>query len=523
MPRKKRNRSHTRTNMRQAQNEIPREQIMEAAKSHPMVSIKVLRTSGNGMWSTIKGNPFAMDTIKLVDVDAWLQEQFGGGQYRVEARVAHDPTQVLEMIPLFMVKVEGVPKVSELPTDHHKQRTQDLPLDPSGNVNTGNLRPRDYMSNTPDAIAMSVLQNREQELTEERKLREQERMASDKRLGDMQKQLLDMQKTVATAESRREIAALEAKLEAVVQRASTAAVVPPKEKIDWVGMAPILAPTITAVAGIAVAVIESGKARAQAADERAQKHTELLVTTMAGNKPADPLAGIVSLLGIAIPAATPLIKGFLEARSPDKMGELVSTMADNNLSQMSMMKQLLDPILQQEDNPLVTFLQQGMNSLMEVAQHMVKATAPAQPQQTARVNAGPARVISNGNGNGQHAPEGDEATANYFVNLIMAAPNVPAEFKTPEWQEILRDMHAFEPAEDVARAIATHLAAQSDAKTLPTFLLPIFKEDSVAPSQVLGQFLAGLPVAAINAQYVNDVLSSFDALFSEDPAAQVVA
>jgi hypothetical protein len=129
----------------------------------------------------------------------------------------------------------------------------------------------------------------------------------------------------------------------------------------------------------------------------------------------------------------------------------------------------------------------------------------------------------NGNGNG-HTLEADDATASYFVNLIRAAPNVPAELKTPEWLGVLHDLHTFTDAADVAKVIATHLAAQVDSNTLPPFFAAIFSgEGGVNPSQVLGQFLAGLPVASINADYVQSVLNEFDALFNESPQAEVVA
>lgn len=516
MPRKKKKRFDVAN--RQAINEIPRDAIIEAAKIHTLVSVKIKRTSGSGQWASLKGNPFAMETAALIDVDAWLLEGFGGGQYHLEVRVANNPLEIIEAIPPFMVKVEGAPKVTLLPETHprHPHRhEQDQPLDPTtGRAAVPQNRPQDFMSSTPDAIAMSVLQTRETELAHERTLREKERRENDARHAQLQQTVLDLQKQAASAENRASIAALEARLEALTAAAAKPAPVAEKRPLDWVGMAPILAPVVTGVFGVVTAVIESGKTRAESSAAREQKHTELIMTTLAGNKPADPLAGITTVITLVAPLVMPIWKSYMDARSPDKMADMMSTMVDQNLSQMSMMKTFLDPILNQEENPLVEFLKQGMDSLMQVAQHMVKSTPGAAAAQAKQVTAQTqtARVIPNA---GAKAPEeGDDPSVTYHVNLVMTSPNIPQELKTDEWRDLLYSLHAFDPADEVAKAISVHLTELVDENKLPAFFLPIFNDANILPSMILGQFLSGLPAASINPAYVQEVLQQFDALFS---------
>ena len=521
--------------------EIPREAILEAAKLHAMVSVKILRTSGAGLLATVRGSPFVMTTLELVDLDAWLGKHIGGGRYRVEARVANNPSEIVESIPLFLVNVEGDPLVSVLPQNSPRipngQTFVDRPFDPAVGARVPTeletrMRPSDFMGQTPDAIAMEQLRAREADIEKERRLREDDRRANDTRFEKQAQLVAELNKALVESDKRRELAILEAKLE----QATRAHMAPPaKPPTDWVAMAPALAAVGSVVVPVIVAMIDARKSReagaltaAQAASTQQQAVQADLIKAVAGNKPEDPLVKIMSMVATIAPLATPLIKNFMDARSPDKVAELVSTMADNNLSQLSMMKQFLDPLLQQEDNPLVGFLQQGIQSLIDTAQHMVKATAPPAPRAPAPTQqpTGPTRQLqSNGNGNGHAAPSaGDAATATYFVNLILAAPNVPQELKTTEWQQILFGLHSFEPADEVAKAIAGHLSAQVDAGTLPAFLLPVFAEGSaVQPSAVLGQFLAGLPAASINQAYVQEVLEAFDDLFAPEDEAAVHA
>jgi hypothetical protein len=505
-----------------------------------MVSCKIQRRSATGMLSTIKGSPFAMETKRVADIDAWCQEQFGGGLYTVEVRSVDNPLQVIESIPFFGFRVEGEPKVSVLPNQHplHPQGIREIhgPLDPTtGRAAMPTIDPRDLAAHRSDEVAMQQLQQRDRELAQERELRETDRRSAESRFEAQQRQLNEMQKQLAEAENRRERAVLEAKLE---QATRVPAAPPAPPKVNWAETLPMVATALGAVTPIVVALIDSSKERSKQMVEQQTKtlDTQLnmqtqLMTKLAENKSADPLASIVALA----PIAAPLIKGFMEQRSPDKLAEVMASVADNNLSQLSILKQFVEPLIPHPDeNPLSAFLQQGLQSLIETAQHMVKATSqPQQPASRTLSGNGHAQTVTagnrhghahghvNGNGNGQshQAPATDaDATAHYFVQLIVAAPNVPKECKTPEWREIYHDIHTFAPAEEVARKIAAMLEQQLDAGQLPTYFQPMFAANSTqSPGEILGQLVSGLPAAGIRPDYVQDLLAIFDSLFENSP------
>lgn len=517
--------NNTTETKRQAVNDIPEAAIREAAKTYANVWVKVRRHGTSGQIAVVKGNPFFMPTLSLLEIDVWLSKHIGGGRYHCEARLEQDQTMPIQEIPPFYVSVEGAPIVSALPP-HVADRPQ--VLDPSSGVMRdiprAGVAVSDLISNTPDQIALEQLNQRQKELAAERQLREQERRAADDRFRQQQALIDDMQKRLIETQSNRERDQLRAELDAIKTAMAQRDNGP---KLDIVGLAAALAP-------LGAALITSGRdaavkqAEAQAKVLEVQQNSTTQMLTALASKPAsDPLAGVVGLLGALVPALAPIAKEFMSSRSPDKLAELMGSMADANLSQMSMLNQVLQPFLQQEDNPMVSFLQQGLNSLVEVAQHMSSVVKPPQKQPSQMAAGAGRRSVSAGGApaarrNGRAAAAasgagGEAATANYFVNLVLNAPNVSAQLKTPEWQSIYYALHTFAPAADVAKQLATTLAAQVDAGSLPTEFMPIFHQDStVAPSAILGPFLLQLPAGAIRPDYMQTVLEQFDLLFGPE-------
>jgi hypothetical protein len=258
--------------------------------------------------------------------------------------------------------------------------------------------------------------------------------------------------------------------------------------------------------------------------ELQQTSTQSMLTTLATQKPQDPLGGLLSLA----PVLAPLIKEWMSARSPDRMAEMMSNMTDANLSQLSLLQQFIAPLVESNDNPLASFLQQGVQAMVDIAQKMSAAAKPPPPRQVRVQSTQPGRepqqqqppqqaTRAPRTASRQPEPPVEVSQANYFADMIMGAGNLDPALKTPAWRNVYFALHGDVPAIEVAKEIGTILSSQQQDGTLIADFLPIFQDDSgVAPSDILAPFLMGLPVGAMRPSYVQEVLQAFEDLFGAD-------
>lgn len=88
--------------------EIPNEQIVDAAKTFETCILRVTRRNARGQLQTVV-NGVVKPVMDLIEIDAWLNELGGGGDYRVEPRNPHG-VEPLFVVPPFAVRIEGPPK-----------------------------------------------------------------------------------------------------------------------------------------------------------------------------------------------------------------------------------------------------------------------------------------------------------------------------------------------------------------------------------------------------------------------------
>jgi hypothetical protein len=84
-----------------------------------------------------------------------------------------------------------------------------------------------------------------------------------------------------------------------------------------------------------------------------------------------------------------------------------------------------------------------------------------------------------------------------IVQFIMNSPDVPADFKTKEWHDIILAMHKQEPVAELAGVISEHLQSLAEKNKLPDILKTIGTE----PEAALSRLVAPLPISQINPAY----------------------
>ncbi len=136
---------------------------------------------------------------------------------------------------------------------------------------------------------------------------------------------------------------------------------------------------------------------------------------------------------------------------------------------------------------------------------------------------------SNGaNGNGHAKPTATGAppptpmSPEQLVKMIMQAPQVPADFKTTEWAEILLRIHRRDPFEKVAEVLLPHLDTLAQHGALPKDIERLFDD----PAGTITSLLVNLPISQYDLQYatqlrdytVNAIYAALQTANSSPPA-----
>lgn len=550
MPRaKKRSTNVATAAKRNVQNNFPEDEIQALRDAGVAEAwVRLMRQGMGGQLAFIKGAPFLWSIDKILSMPTAIQEEFGGGRYRVDLYDASDVHKLIESVPAFFLRLEGAQIVSPVSDAHPtaKDQRKFVPgqvYDPqSGQVMApiGSIPIRELQSQPSDAVALQQLEVKAEELRQERALREQERVSNNTRAESLQRQLLDLQKQLAEAENRRERDALAAKIEGL-----TAGQRQPHAESNTLETVLKFVAAVTPFVPVFQEMVRSGRdssVQLQTAQQAAQNQAQIaqmeLLKTFVGAPRQDMLTQIVPIIG----AIAPIAKLFMENRSPDKMAELMTTMTDTQLQSIAAMKTMYEALTPEDNNPMASFLHTAVGQLMNLGEQMVRVNKPQAPQQiqaevvereqqqVAQPQQAPTQSrrarpngSSNGNGNGHTTVSDavktfDGSTVNYFVRSVMGATTIPRELRTQAWEGIYFALHSMAPPEAIAKQIAAELNRAFDAGKLPALFAPIYDSNSpYAPSVVLQQLLAGLPIADLRPAYVQDVLQAFDGRFVDEP------
>jgi len=91
--------------------EVPGDMIREVSKHLSEVLIRVKRRNARGQLAAITGmSGIRKPTLELLDIETWVGETLGGGNYRIEVANPHNPMDE-PPLPAFQFEIEGPPKV----------------------------------------------------------------------------------------------------------------------------------------------------------------------------------------------------------------------------------------------------------------------------------------------------------------------------------------------------------------------------------------------------------------------------
>jgi hypothetical protein len=297
-----------------------------------------------------------------------------------------------------------------------------------------------------------------------------------------------------------QIAQMQTEQKAAAAAAALAAQVPKSDPIAS------YIPLLTAFVPVFVAMVSGGK------DQQAQMMSSMvqLATPKQNNANLDLVKTLAPLL-------TPMLLKFMDSRGPDAQSRAYEVLADSNMQQMGMMAQFIQTMAASQGNesPWVPFLQQAAGGIMETIGAYMESKKQQQAQGPTLIHqghvvqglgAGPQPVPQQPMGTTVVPPQPQPAqpeTPEQIVNMIMLSPQVPREFKTQGWHDVLLAIHRQAPVEQAAETFLHHVESLMQTNTLPQVLSQILSQ----PEQIIGGLLRGLPIAAINAGYTEALIT----------------
>lgn len=487
--------------------DIPLEAIMALADSVSEVEVRLQRRNERGEILRIPGG-IRMHPKDISILEDKIAQLHGGGKFRVEIRNPQMIAQLL--VPVFNLLIPGMPIA---PGDSNMRGSEYAQV--SGiTVNGGGGFERPVARHASDEIAMGQVAELRQELKQLRVQAEQATREADRRTLEAQKLVEDERRRSDEARHRSEMDALKAMIQSNQQQAKPA-----------MSMTELLT-GIAAVAGTVVpvitAMITAGKDKEAAAVAASAKITEMQMTQMNGLMQAmmlqnanktDPVDAIVAKFEKLLPVIMPLVLEFKKQNSPEAQAKMISAMAENQLSMLSMAAQFVNEMGSKDgEQPWwLPMIQETLKGVVDMAAAFAESKKPAGMPEVRQFNGVPRpREVEGG------APAGvdlSKVAPEVIVNYIMGSAEVPADFKTKEWHDILLAMHKQEPVEELAVTIAEHLQTLAEKNKLPEILSNVGTE----PEAALSRLVDVLPITQVNPAYASALKAAvLDALTSDD-------
>jgi hypothetical protein len=495
--------------------EIPFDEIKELAARQPYVYLNLRRRNGRGAMGFIAGLSIATNDLSDGSLEKVLAENYGGGEFHVDARNPENRMEVL--LPTYSTSIDGMPKPANVPqgapgemsSREQRQARANMPMASQpvpAAVYPGNpwfpqqpaagARPQDFMERTPDGYLSEQTQQLREDIAKLQEMHADAQRRAENRIEQLRadNERLRLEQRERDQQHARDLQEARFRdLEAKLQN-------PAKPAIDLNAISALIA----ALVPVLTAMVNASKERAALMVTQQQNAANLqmeglktMVTAQSSKKPDFDLKTLVEL-------GTPLVTAFLSNRDPAKMADLMTAAGENQLGLLSLVANMVGQMGGEAESPMMRIIQEAIAGAVNVAEKMAASRepqppAPRQPPQAApqpqpTQQPAPRRRVA---GAPPAQPRVVEApqTPDQLARMMLADKDWPAAMRTPQWQVIMRDIHDPEaPVEETALAFARALDALYDAGRLPPSLLPLFDAaDDELPAIALSLF-ENLPV-----------------------------
>lgn len=527
--------------------EIPIDKLKELQDQHPDVLLYFRRQNAKGQMESLASKPFPMADLLTDGVENYLRDLYGGGSYIVEVRNIALHTE--ELVTRYRITVQGQRIGSEQPYSRatayaaptQREVTLGYHFEGRAPIAAGyqppGARPSDFMSNTPDAIALDQLRTVREELARLRREageRDRKHAAEKEQLRQrLEDQRLATEKANADARDR-ELRAQYDSLRAELLRKPE----PQKPAIDFTALAAIFA----AFVPVLTAMINSSKERQQlqlnSQQHSSDQHTNMLLALM---KRDDGGKSGLELVMTLLPK-------LMEANNPGKIADVIATMGESQMQTLAMAAQAIQALAPAEDSPGMMIVKTALDGVMGIAdqfQHRQLASQqPPQPQQRVlapqqqapvaeaqvvpAAEAQQAQQVQPAAGAQQRrqrpAPNAGPRTPRELAKAIISDPIWPADMKSQQWVFLLTTLHSDRAPTEIGEEIASMLQGMNDTGRLAKIFDPMFEDGGPPPSELLRQVFAPLPIAQPDyADHYNAILATIDAQYAEEDGGDELA
>lgn len=418
--------------------EVPVDAIREAAKHVPEILIRVKRRNARGQLANIAGmSGIRKPTLDLLDIETWVGDTLGGGNYRIEVASATNPMEE-PPIPPFAFEVEGPPKMHTaadlggygggIPGFRMPGQPQQLPspMSPASPVaaspyggqlplppaaayaaqqNGGVLPPMPGLSgfnaglppavqwnafgwdqqNNPTAPGASMssdqvaLMNAAQLREDNLKLKQEMdsvRSSIDAVHEEYRKELLKRDEEVRKLHEQQKEREHKLELQLLEKKfEALTAQNAPKPQADTLTQ---MVPLITAMTPVFAAMVQ---ANSQAATRQAEMQFKMLEAQ--NKKPAQEWAPLLA-------AAAPIVLKFMENRGPEAQAAVWETMMQNNMQSLSLIGQFMAETAKgsSEQSPWLPLIQTAMEGGMSTLAAYMESKAQQRPPAAPVLHAG---------------------------------------------------------------------------------------------------------------------------------------
>jgi hypothetical protein len=541
---------------------VPIEKIKEAMASFPSCRLTVKRRNDKGQLGTVCAH-VAMPLEQLLQVDGWLQSNFGGGAYRCEPFNPNGAEPLYAVTP-FQVLIEGPPLPARrvpamapsgvdpaggfaLPTV--QQQPMMGPLQPgnfgptipqygpipgsgwAGGLNpeyanafiqAGNqmygappgfgayVRPaKDAMVNNP--VYDNVVANMRGELERERAKGqaaldkyEDLRRDFDRKL-ELERKEWDKERRHLEDTHKRELETLKKEHDRDQREHE-------RERQDLRDRSlraemgaqpkgPDYAGLLVGLAPVMSAYISSSSERDRVQQAQQLEMMRLQMESQKKGKGEDQTLEFIKTLA---PLAVPLIGKAMESKSPDAIVALLEAYQNNQMQNLGMTMQLIEQMTPEEKPLWAQVLLEALSQMQDVGGKIINGLKGnqdhAQPQQLP-----PPTVRSTQPQQTQRAQQPSVQSIDPVADEIdkQLMPQLPQSFQTLEWRNIVVALRKKIPAEALSKMLADHFAFLITNNIVPEELGDFVNE----PVDGLDSLVRPLvPIFQLDPEYVRDIM-----------------
>jgi hypothetical protein len=498
--------------------EFPRENIEELQRRGiKKVVLTIRRRSNKGTFQAL-GYGYGGVTVEveeLLKIDDWIAKRCGGGTYGIWVRDINDTTR--EHVNPFHIHIEGPARA---PIDTSTPVATPVPSSGESTMSMQDPRFQEYMRQMangvfatypmgapiPGGIPAEVFAAEQLRKAEvDRAKADADAEAARERAQKLERELSKSEQRITEVRHEFEMKMMAQRLE-LMQHQQTNQSQKPMQTAEMIAA---LAPFVP----VLVAMVQGSKESSSKAIELQMSGMQTLMnaTLQQANKPApDPLEVLTKIM--------PLV----EQRKQDPAAQvaLLDALAQNQLRSVSMMAGLMEQLAAASAGPDAPpmwqqLVQQVMGMLVAMGQGYVADTtprlpAPPPPPQQRTIQAQqqqPAQPVQRAPRTGALSSLDSVPTDPTPAPIAPAQPlpgaveilpphvvaMLPLEFRSPEWQIILRELHMGREVHELGAILARHIAHLEDFAMLPAVLTGYADDPIVTFTELLR------PLPAFNA------------------------